>query len=197
MSTTPASFVLFLGPKRLLRGSLAQVALAAKTQQDLQPAQRIALFDERDGAAFDVDLRGTEDEILTRLAAHPLAEPAAPKPGPGRPKLGVVSREISLLPRHWQWLRGQRGGASAALRKLVDEARSTPDDMARVAIDAAHKFMWDIAGDQPDFEAASRALYAGDFAAFDQHITDWPTDIADQLCHFTQPARELEAGRQD
>lgn len=189
MSTPSASFVLFAGPMRLKRGSLVEVTLAAKAQQDLKTPERIALFDERDGAAFDVDLRGTEDEITARLGDHPLAERPAPKRGPGRPKLGVVSREISLLPRHWKWLANQRGGASAAIRKLVDAARATPEDTARRAIEAAHKFMWDIAGDQPNFEDASRSLFAKDFPAFDQTTAAWPADIRDQLQIFTAPAR--------
>ncbi|MFY0534142.1 DUF2239 family protein [Nannocystis pusilla] len=51
-----------------------------------------------------------------RLAAE---EPPA-RTGPGRPKLGVVSREVSLLPRHWEWLERQPSGSR---RRCADSSR--------------------------------------------------------------------------
>jgi hypothetical protein len=105
-------------------------------------------------------------------------EPSAPR-GPGRPKLGVVAREVTLLPRHWEWLNAQRGGASVALRKVVDEARraSGDRDRERAARDAAYRFMSAMAGDRRGFEEASRALFAGDRPRFEQHTVAWPEDI--------------------
>lgn len=191
--STP-SFVAFAGHRRLERGSLARVAVAAKRFYDRQIPERLALFDEHTGGTFDLDLRGSEAEVVARLAQHPLAEPGPAQPakrGPGRPKLGVVSREVSLLPRHWDWLAEQRGGASGALRKLVDAARARvdPELASRRALEAAHKFMWDLAGDLAGFEAASRALFAKDWSAFDAGTADWPADVREQLMRFTASAR--------
>lgn len=185
------TFVAFAGFRRVERGTLADVALAAKRHTDAD--QRLDLYDERTGRTFDVDLRGSEADVVARLAEHPLAE--APKPagrrGPGRPKLGVISREISLLPRHWEWLAKQPGSASATLRKLVERARAdaTPDLEARRAVEAAHQFMWDIAGDLPGFEAVSRALFARDWSQFDALSESWPADVRAELALLTAPAR--------
>lgn len=196
MNTPESSFVAFSGPHRIARGTLSEVAIATKREQSKGPRGRLALYAEADGRPFDIDLRGAEEEVLQRLKSHPLAPPppkeAPTRRPPGRPKLGVVSREVSLLPRHWEWLRGRPGGASATLRKLVDQARlaSAPEDEARRAIDATHNFMWDIAGDQPNFEEASRVLFARDFERFDEQTREWPEDIRTQLVLFTQPARE-------
>ncbi len=197
MSAPKPSFVAFSGPHRIALGSLQEVAIATKRELEQGPRGRLALYSERTGSPFDIDLRGDESEMLQRLAKHPLApSPAVEEPvkrAPGRPKLGVVSREVSLLPRHWDWLRQRRGGASAALRELVDEARlkKAPEDQARRSVDATHNFMWDIAGDQPNFEEASRALFAKDFEQFDLHTAKWPVDIQDQLQRFTAPARKF------
>ncbi len=79
-------------------------------------------------------------------------QPAEPR-GRGRPKLGVVAREVTLLPRHWDWLNAQPGGASVALRKLVEQARRANGDAdrARAAREAAYHFMSAMAGDLPAF----------------------------------------------
>ena len=200
MNAQEPSFVAFSGSTRIARGSLAEIAIATKRESDRGPSGRIALYTEATGRPFDIDLRGDEEEMLTRLANHPLAPPPAvdspPKRSPGRPKLGVVCREVSLLPRHWEWLNRSRGGASAMLRKLVDEARlaNAPAEDAERCIEAAHNFMWDIAGDQPNFEEASRELFARNFAEFDACTAAWPEDIRSQLVLFTQPAREFAWG---
>ena len=105
--------------------------------------------------------------------------PAAPARGPGRPKLGVVAREVTLLPRHWDWLAAQPGGASVALRRLVEDARrvSASDDRRRAAQEAAYRFMQAMAGDQPGYEDATRALFAGDVARFEERTAAWPEDV--------------------
>ena len=106
--------------------------------------------------------------------------------GPGRPRLGVVSREVSLLPRHWEWLSSQRGGASAGIRRLVEIALKeiSHQDPVRKAVETAYAFLSDLAGDYPGFEEASRALFAHDFAAFEVIIADWPPDVREQLGRF-------------
>ncbi|NVL67960.1 DUF2239 family protein, partial [Escherichia coli] len=117
------------------------------------------------------------EEVLARAAPEP------PRVGPGRPKLGVVSREVSLLPRHWEWLEIQPNGISAALRRLVEEARKRdPEgDRARLAIEAASRFMSAMAGDLPNFEEASRALFAKDDERFVSLIAEWPADVRNHL----------------
>ena len=134
-------------------------------------------------AAFrqvDFDFSGTLEEVL---------EPELPRPaaqGPGRPKLGVVSREVSLLPQHWAWLEEQPNGISAALRRLVDEAsKRDPDKQrARKARDATGRFMTALAGDRPNFEEAMRALYAGDRETLTELTKRWPKDIRAQLARM-------------
>jgi hypothetical protein len=133
----------------------------------------LLIFEDQTGRQEDFDLRGPLAEVLARLAKP------APPPGPGRPKLGVVSREVSLLPRHWAWLQEQQGGASAALRRLVDLARKREPgkERARRSKEATYSFMTAIAGNLPDYEEATRALYVGDGAGFAQRIAAWPADV--------------------
>src|SRR6202042_2306098 len=132
----------------------------------------ILLFDGRTGGPIEIDLRGTVDDVLARLprtsGIAPAVENAEPElpanRGPGRPKLGVVAREITLLPRHWEWLARQSGGASVAIRKLVDQARRTTEDSDRLraGAEATYRFMSAMSGNRPHYEEAIRALFAGD-----------------------------------
>lgn len=180
------TFTAFEGPRRLITGPLADVALAVKR---VGPAPApIAIFNDRTGQAVDLDLRGSDAEILARLPQDTTSErptePPTSEPrgrGRGRPKLGVVAREVTLLPRHWEWLNAQSGGASVALRKLVDEARRASGDKDRIreAREAAYHFLSAAAGDRPHFEEASRALFADDRHRFVTLIADWPADIRD------------------
>jgi hypothetical protein len=180
------TFTAFEGQRRLASGALGEVALAVKRAG--QGAGPVAIFSDGTGRAIDLDLRGSDDEIVARLPAAvtastaPDAQPTEPR-GRGRPKLGVVAREVTLLPRHWEWLNAQPGGASVALRKLVDEARrATGDkDRQRAARDAAYHFMSAIAGDFANFEDASRALFAGDRRRLAALIAPWPDDIRDHI----------------
>jgi hypothetical protein len=155
----------FLGTKILASGPVSEVTETLKNNpQDVL----VLVFDDATGRAMDLDLRG-----LT----PPLAEPR----GRGRPRLGVVAREVTLLPRHWDWLNHQPGGASVALRRLVDEARRTSGDRDRVraAQEAAYNFMSAIAGNLTGFEEAARALFAYDRRKFGAQIADWPPDVRD------------------
>ena len=179
-------YTAFAGQRRLASGTAGDVALAVK--RATQPlAEPIIIFDDGTGRSIDFDLRGDDREVLARLAklappAETAEAPTEPR-GRGRPKLGVVAREVTLLPRHWEWLNAQAGGASVALRKLVEEARraSGDKDRARQARDAAYHFMSTMAGDLPQFEEASRALFADDRRRFTALIADWPTDIRDHI----------------
>ena len=180
------TFTAFEGQRLLVSGPLGEVALAVK--RAAPRAGPVAIFSDGTGRAIDLDLRGSDDEIVARLPAAVTASPAQDELPTeprrrGRPKLGVVAREVTLLPRHWQWLNAQPGGASVALRKLVDEARcATGDkDRQRAARDAAYQCMSAIAGDVANFEEASRALFAGDRRRLATLIAPWPDDIRDHI----------------
>lgn len=169
----------FDGERRVATGTLAEVAAAVKARDK---TGGILVFDDTTGRVIDLDLRGTLEEVRARHAAADAPRPPDASPhrrGPGRPRLGVVSREVTLLPRHWAWLGAQRGGASATLRRLVDQARKAHarSDAVRAAQDAAYRFMSAMAGDRPRFEEAIRALFAGDRGAFDEHVGAWPRDL--------------------
>ncbi|WP_175723773.1 DUF2239 family protein [Burkholderia ambifaria] len=200
LSTLLPSYTAFDGHRRLVSGPLATVALAVRQAAGDATPGTILIFDDATGRAVDLDLRGTADEIRARYAAAP-ADASAPAGEPtgegeprgrGRPKLGVVSREVTLLPRHWDWLAAQPGGASVALRKLVEDARRThaAADRRRDAQARAYHFMSAIAGDLPGFEEAARALYANDLARLAELIAGWPDDVRDHalaLAHGDLP----------
>jgi uncharacterized protein len=184
MNDSQASvFTAFVGSKQLISGPLEQVALAAKKALDRGTSQPVLIYNDSTGRAIDIDSRGSDAEILARLSQP--APPSLPR-GRGRPKLGVVAREVTLLPRHWQWLSSQPGGASVAIRKLVETARraNQESDQRRLRKEAAYHFMSAMAGNLTNFEEASRALFADDIARFRSLIVEWPTDVrehADKL----------------
>jgi hypothetical protein len=156
------TYIAFSGLQRIAEGSLADVAVALRSTPG-------ALAFAPDGRLVDIDVRGSEAEIRARLAP--------PARSRGRPSLGVQPREVTLLPRQWDWLATQPGGASATLRRLVDAARRSPEADARAAHEAAYRFMSAIAGDLPGYEEALRALFAGDGVAMARHMADWPKDV--------------------
>jgi len=180
----PLTFSAFADERRLVSGELRTVLVALKERFDADPGERILVFEDPSGRQVDFDLRGTLDEVLARALPEP------PRAGPGRPKLGVISREVSLLPRHWEWLELQPNGASAALRRLVEEAkkRDPEGDRKRLAIEAASRFMTAMAGNLPHYEEASRALFAKDHDRFDHLIREWPHDIRAHLSRLVAPA---------
>ena len=184
----------FIGDRRIATGPLAQVALAVKRLADGGGTAPILVFDDVTSRPVELDLRGSEAEVLARLPrpADISAESEAPR-GPGRPRLGVVAREVTLLPRHWDWLSQQPGGASAALRRLVDAARHAGEerDQLRRAQEAAYRFMAAMAGDRPGFEEASRALFAADRDRFGALTEAWPPDIRDHARRLAAPAFDV------
>jgi hypothetical protein len=147
----------------------------------------VLIFDDLTSNVIELDLRGTPASLLQRIAAmetsaSPAGEPTASEESarrPGRPKLGVVAREVTLLPRHWEWLASQPGGASVALRKLVEEARRTNQgrDRRRLAQEATYRFISAMAGNEPGFEEAARALFAGNERRFAELVEPWPVDL--------------------
>ena len=188
IQAAPKCVTAFIDQQRLASGPLAEVALAVMKASRSAAEKTILIFNDANGRPLDLDLRGSERDIVARLpqpAANPPAEDlAVPEPrGPGRPRLGVVAREVTLLPRHWEWLGAQPGGASVALRKLVEAARRASGDLdrSRAARDAAYHFMSAMAGNLPGFEEASRALFADDRRQFVALIAGWPGDIRDHI----------------
>lgn len=176
-----ADFVVFAGARRVAMGTLAEAAVAAKQATTHDAAASVLVFDATTGEVRDLDLRGSEADILAR---HAPAEPAPNRRG--RPKLGVVAREVTLLPRHWDWLAAQPGGASVALRKLVEDARRLDTDAgaARKRAEAAYRFMAATAGNLSGFEEAARALFAGDQAQLKRCARAWPRDLRDQTLRY-------------
>lgn len=199
----PSSCTVFAGHRRLATGDLLTVALAARAALDAGAAGPILAFDDETARQVELDLRGGADEVRARHAARAArpaeaapagdADPAAPDAaaprGPGRPRLGVVAREVTLLPRHWAWLAEQPGGASVTLRKLVEAARREAGGRGQVrrAQEVAYRFMTALGGDLPGYEEATRALFAADGARFEAQLAGWPADVA---AH----ARRLAAG---
>lgn len=180
----PGSCTAFVGHARIAKGALAEVALAAKAVVDRGDVSPLLIFDDANSQQIEVDFRGTPGEVVARLSARfPQAVSAQPEPSrrAGRPKLGVVGREITLLPRHWDWLAQQPGGASIAIRRLIDAERKASGfkDLARKAGETTYRFIHAIAGDFPHFEEVSRALFAGDRETFARLTEHWPVDVRD------------------
>ncbi|MBW7866134.1 MAG: DUF2239 family protein [Candidatus Hydrogenedentes bacterium] len=192
-------YTAFTGERCLVSGDLHTMLLRVKAYLDSGGDSTVLIFDDQTGGQVDFDFRGTPEDVLQRLERHPLfAKPAAqeqPRTGPGRPALGVTGREVTLLPRHWDWLAEQPGGASAVLRRLVERAMAQDAGTRRErrALDAAGKFMWAMAGNLPGFEEATRALYAGDRAGFEALVREWPEDIRTHAVRLARAGMESSA----
>jgi uncharacterized protein len=167
------TYTAFVGTNLLVSGTLDEVLPVLKSRFDDDAGTLFLTFEDQTGRQVDFDLRGTLADVRARY------RPAPARVGPGRPKLGVIAREVSLLPRHWEWLEQQPNGASGAIRRLVDDARKrNPDEQqARSAIAAADRFLSAMAGNLPGYEEASRALYARNKERFHELTLEWPGDI--------------------
>jgi hypothetical protein len=193
----PAPHIIaFDGDHRIASGPVREVAAAVKDALVRNPDLAPLMFTADTSRPIEIDFRGSLADVLARLpddnhdGAGAAPEEAPPARGPGRPKLGVVAREITLLPRHWEWLGAQSGGASVAIRKLVDDARKATFDKDRVrqAQESAYRFMAAMAGNKPHYEDALRALYAGDASRFGSLIASWPADIRDHSARLAELA---------
>ena len=161
------TYAAFTGFDHLASGSLAEVYAVCRHEANA------LIFDQETGRVVDVD---------------PRFPPGEEGPRPGRPKLGVVAREVTLLPRHWDWLAAQPGGASVALRKLVEDASRRPESRQRARRDAAYRFATALVGNAPRYEEAMRALYAGQREDFAAQIEAWPKDVKRLLEEMTAEA---------
>ena len=188
VSQQPSSYTAFVGSHRLAAGDLPTVVRAVKSQMNQDSELNFLIFDNTSAESIEADYRGSLEEVLNRLpmpipqqAKDPVTKTETPTRLPGRPKLGVVAREVTLMPRHWDWLATQPGGASVALRKLVEAASRANEtkDRVRQAQEVAYRFMSTMAGNQPGYEEAARALFAANAEQFEQHTQTWPVDVRD------------------
>jgi hypothetical protein len=199
------TYIAFEGDRCIASGDLRTVARAAKQTLDRRQEASVLVFDGETSGPIDIDFRGTAEDVLERLpdiAGTPAAAEDAPvltPRGPGRPKLGVVAREVTLLPRHWEWLAQQRGGASVALRKLVDEARraNKEKDRIRHAQEAAYRFIAAMGENKPHYEEVARALFAGDAERFEAWTASWPADVRDHARRLATAAFKGRAAQED
>lgn len=175
----------FCDTTEIARGPLREVLSAARAMARKQPESGILIFNEDTGQQIDFDPREIDQPIQTR-SGSPLSHA-----GPGRPKLGVVGREVTLLPRHWEWLNAQPGGASVALRKLVEAARRVNSDREtqRLHHERAYKVMTALAGNLPGYEEALRSLFANDQTGVTQHMQSWPVDVQHRVLKLAFPPR--------
>ncbi len=178
------TFTVFAGHRQIAFGSWASVLEQTKRHLDAG-GEQVLMFEDQTGRQIDADFRGTLDEVLDRAGAR------TAKPGPGRPKLGVISREVSLLPRHWDWLAEQPNGTSATLRRLVEQARKNEPKARRVR-DATYKFIWSMAGNFENAEEAMRALYAREDVRLEQLMESWPSDIREHVLRLLAEAWRME-----
>lgn len=199
--TYPNTYTSFMGHRRIASGPMLANVLAVKKILESRVNDPVLIFDDVTGHFVDVNTQGTDEELAQRYAAVDVSEAEveqteeeAPR-GRGRPKLGVVPREVTLLPRHWDWLATQPGGASVALRKLVEEARraSAAKDQRRQAQERAYNFMTAIGGDLPGFEEAMRALFADELERFKALLAAWPEDVREHALTLAQIPHESSA----
>ncbi|MBY6308948.1 DUF2239 family protein [Alcaligenes faecalis] len=192
----PNTYTSFMGHRRIASGPMLVNVLAVKKVLERRVNDPVLIFDDVTGRFVDVNTQGTDEELAQRYAPVDVSEAEveqieeeAPR-GRGRPKLGVVPREVTLLPRHWDWLATQPGGASVALRKLVEEARraSAAKDQRRQAQERTYNFMTAIGGDLPGFEEAMRALFADELERFKSLLAAWPDDVREHAIELAQNA---------
>lgn len=180
-------YTAFAGSQRIASGG-RDIILAELKQYTDTHADRVLIFEDLTGKQVDFDFSGSLDDVLERGRARSV------RVRPGRPKLGVVGREVSLLPRHWDWLEDQPNGISAAIRRLVDEARKREPGAQRAKRlrDGIARFMWAMGGDLPQFEEATRALYGESDVRLEELIATWPVDVRDHVLRLVDEVHRLE-----
>jgi hypothetical protein len=176
------------GCGRVASGSLQHVVTTVKDTLDDRDLTQLLIFDDTTGKQIDVDFRGKTDDVLKRLGEQfgdlpDMEMNNQPTRRVGRPKLGVVSGEVTLLPKDWEWLKSQSGGASVTLRKLVGDARRAGGKQSKIreSQEATYYFMTAMAGNFHQYEEALRALYADDSDRFYHFIDNWAPDIRNHI----------------
>ncbi len=183
------AYTVFADTTRVTTGDRDHVTAAVKALLASRDERTVLVFDNATGVQVDLDLRAAAPTTAASTTEDADSDKARPR-GPGRPRLGVVGKEVTLLPRHWDWLKAQPGGASVALRKLVEQARRDNAGKERIARSqgATHGFISAIAGNEVGYEEAMRALYARDTASFEALIQKWPTDVREYASKLAAPA---------
>lgn len=182
-----SNWIAFSGTSKIAKGAAAEVAAAVKVFADANETAHLLVFDMLSSQPVEIDLRGSVEDVQARVTEQLVA--AAPKRGRGRPKLGVVSKEVTLMPRHWEWLQAQPGGASVTLRKLVEAAsRDQGDVNPQAQLESAYRFMTAIGGNLPGYEEATRALFGKDGTKFRKMIKKWPRDIRKHALRLAESA---------
>ena len=189
---TQETYTAFEGTTRLFRGTFEEVVLKVKERLGRAENSSILIFSDNTGTTMDFNFHGNARDVRKRLEIFVSKRSCGPLPGPGRPKLGVISREVTLLPRHWEWLANQSGGASATLRKLIEDAKkkSSAHTSVKQVQERVYRFMSVIGGDMKGYEEALRALYKADRAKFLWHIQDWPADVRTHVVDMAKPIFE-------
>lgn len=193
MNNLKTTFTAFDGHSLIAYGDLAEVILKIKGSIGKASISTILIFSDITGKTIDFNFHGSKQEILKRLEVYTSVQDAEPSSGPGRPKLGVVSREVSLLPRHWEWLATQRGGASATIRTLIEDAmkKASAGQSAKQIQDRVYQIMSVLAGDLSDYEEALRAMYKKDKKSFLGYIEGWPKDVQNYLVKSSKEIFEV------
>ena len=193
--STHTACTAFDGDRRIGSGPLREIILVVKRAVEGGASGPVLIFSDTDGRVIDVDTRGADAAVVARLPPDHDEDAASAEPrGRGRPRLGVVAHEVTLLPRHWDWLAAQPGGASAAVRRLVEDARRVhaDRDRGRQIRDGAYRAMSALAGNLPGFEEASRALFANDRARFAEQVAGWPVDVRGYVVRLAFGEGEVE-----
>jgi uncharacterized protein len=187
MDDTPR-YVVFVGSRLVAEGAVAEILPVLKRRFDRAPSDAALVFDVSTGRQVDFDLSGTLEDALARTRT-------GERRGPGRPKLGVTSREVALLPRHWAWLEEQPNGISAAIRRLVEEAskKEPGRERARRIRASLSNQLTALAGDRPHYEEVTRALFSGDVARVEDLVARWPRDLRDYTMRQVRAAHEAES----
>lgn len=192
-----STFTAFAGARRVDSGPLPAVAASVKRAIEGGETSEILIFEDSSARAIEVDFRGSSQDVeasaqraLVAWRKCAASIEAEPRRGAGRPRLGVVGREVTLLPRHWSWLAGQPGGASVALRRLVEEASRDRDgrERRRLAQEAVYRVASVLAGNRAGYEEAMRALFAGNATLFAGCVERWPGDVRDYALRLAADA---------
>lgn len=185
--TDGKEYVVFQGTRLIARGNMLETALAVYNAYKDKTSAPVVALDSVTSELAEPDLRGGEDGIRARYGVEADLHETKTR---GRPKLGVTAREVTLLPRHWEWLESNHSGASAKLRELVETAMraSAGKDRQSHAVESLERFTNALAGDLPNAEEVSRAFYKGRMKDVIKLTADWPSDLLEHYIKLVERA---------